>query len=227
MVLAQVLPLSNSSNAHLFHGTDPHIPWVGTSFNTLTIMDNKLSKQLQAWLATPEAQRDINAGYLLTLQYTQNKILADNFRRVPRKYMPHVDYQLRKFLTIAVANKEHSDVENMMVAEKKIANDLRLNPPMKGVVTKARAEKSEIERGRGKRPDHDSLPAEIQALWVENADIKRRIINAHNRLCILSETRDGTVCPDGDRYPYVKEVLELSAQLHKNYLEYDNYQASK
>ncbi len=160
---------------------------------------------------------------MLVLQYTHNRILADNFRRAPRKYMSHVEYQLRKFVTMKVAQVEHTDVENMMDAERHIAKELRLDPPMRGVVSKARAEKSEIERGRGKRPDHDQLPPEVQAKWVENADIKRRIINAHNRLCILSETKDGTVCPDGDRYPFVKEVLELTAQLHKNYKEYDEY----
>lgn len=186
-------------------------------------MDQKLTAQLQKWLGTPSEKRDVQAGRLLVLQLTHNTILADNFNRAPKRYMSHVEYQLSKFLNVRIALKEHSDVQNMMVSEQKVAQELHLDPPMKGPITKARAEKSEIDRGRGKRPDHDQLPPEIQAKWVENADLKRRIIKAHAQLCILSETKNGTVCPDGDRFPFVQEVLECSALLHKNYKEYDEY----
>ena len=81
---------------------------------------------------------------------------------------------------------------------------------------------TEAEQFRaGKRADHDTLPAEIQALFVENADIMRKMRELHLQLRNLS-TANAT-CPDSDRYPFLKELIELDKRYHRNWQAYDNF----
>ena len=73
----------------------------------------------------------------------------------------------------------------------------------------------------GKRADHESLPAEIQALYVENASLMQKMRELHLQLRLLSEQQSS--CPDSDRYPFLKELIELDKRYHHNWLQYDQY----
>ena len=66
----------------------------------------------------------------------------------------------------------------------------------------------------GKRADHDTLPEEIQALYVENLDLVHRMRELHLKLRTMSTT-DST-CADSDRYPFLKEFIKLDKKLHDN-----------
>ena len=75
----------------------------------------------------------------------------------------------------------------------------------------------------GKRADHDSLPDEIKALYVENLDIVHRMRELHLKLRTLSSEK--SPCPDSDRYPFLKELISLDKHLHANWDTYDHYVA--
>ena len=49
----------------------------------------------------------------------------------------------------------------------------------------------------------------------------------HNRaqLLVIMNTKDNTVCPDGDRYPFVKELIALDDRYLSNWEKYDTYTA--
>ena len=73
----------------------------------------------------------------------------------------------------------------------------------------------------GKRADHDSLPEDIQALYVENLDLVHRMRELHLKLRTMSTT-DST-CADSDRYPFLKEFIKLDKKLHDNWNVYDHF----
>jgi hypothetical protein len=83
---------------------------------------------------------------------------------------------------------------------------------------------SSSEWKSGKRADHDTLPSEIQALYVENASIMKRMRELHLKLRTLSGAE--ATCPDSDRYPFLKEIITLDKQYHNNWKLYDSYSAS-
>ena len=193
-------------------------------------MDQKLTNRLQAWLDTPAAKRSIEEGRLLVLQLIGNRILANNFQRLPGRYMSHVEYQLRKFLTVRIAKATHEDVEAMTKQVNRIAVARHLQRPLPGKRTEPeekRIAKTEPFR-KGKRPDHDQLPEEIRACYAENLSIMQQMRSLHERLLILTEQIDEgspNYCPDGDRYPFVKEIIDLDDRYMKNWQKYDAYVA--
>ncbi len=81
----------------------------------------------------------------------------------------------------------------------------------------------EDERRLGKREDHDSLPDEIKAKYVENLSLLQRMRELHLRLRSLS--LDNATCPDSERYPFLKELISLDKKLHSNWEAYDHYVA--
>jgi hypothetical protein len=73
----------------------------------------------------------------------------------------------------------------------------------------------------GIRADHELLPAEIQALYVENASILQKMRELHLTLRNLS--LDNVSCPDSERYPFLKELIELDKRYRNNWKVYDSY----
>lgn len=190
-------------------------------------MDQKLTSQLQAWLNLPAQERPIEEGRILILRLIGNDILAENFQRNPTKYMPHVEYHFGKILPMRIAEVQHQDVQRMMAEEKTIAETLHLGEKItKAKTPTQKQQEAAIEKTPlGKRPDHDQLPEEIQSLWAENLPILQEMRALHERLVILSEVKNSTVCPDGDRYPLVKRLIELDKRSKSNYQRYDEYTA--
>ena len=77
------------------------------------------------------------------------------------------------------------------------------------------------EHKTGKRIDQDSLPDEIKAKYVENLSILQRMRELHLKLRSLS--LDTAPCPDSERYPLHKELIELDKKMHANWEEYDHF----
>ena len=82
----------------------------------------------------------------------------------------------------------------------------------------------EDERSLGKREDHDALPDEVKAKYVENLSLLQRMRELHLRLRSLS--LENSTCPDSERYPFLKELIALDKKLHANWEAYDHYVAS-
>lgn len=192
-------------------------------------MDQKLTQRLADWLNLPVNQRDTETGRLLVLQLLNNPILAANFQRFPQKYMPHVEYQLKKKLNLRVAGATHDTVTAMRKQVDSISQERKLTEPLPGTERMKlvnRVLKTDEFR-KGKRSDHNKLPEDIQALYVENASVLQHMRSIHERLLIITEQiakGSKEFCPDGDVYPLVKEIIDLDAKYRNNWRKYDEYE---
>lgn len=174
-------------------------------------MDNRFTNQLQEFFNTPEAERDYDKGALMLLQITGNKIMYRNISFNAKKHAKFINYELRKHFTVRLQKITHEEVEQMQTR-------------VDAIVTKHLSlteDNPASEFKKGKRSDHDSLPVEIQALYVENLNITQRMRDVQTQLRMLSI--EGKTCPDNDRYPFLKELISLDKKLHDNWKRYDHY----
>lgn len=169
----------------------------------------ELTPKIKEWLDTPADQRDIAAGAELLLRINRNRILYNNIIRNPAKHAPTLEYHLRKILKQRLIDTTHEEVARMMATVDGIASARGLN----------RQQRSEFQHG--KRADHDMLPPEVQQLYIDNADIMRRMRDAHTRLRMINPTN--STCPDSDRYPLAKDIIKLDLQYRDNWNLYDHY----
>lgn len=178
-------------------------------------MDNQFNSKLQKWLN--DDSRTIEDGCLLLLQMENNQIHYQNLLRHPNKVavMKYLLSELQKRLTVRLANITHKEVAEMDEQVKVIVKEHFNYQEAKTGGT------SNEEFRKGKRADHDQLPEEIQARYVENLDLLRRMREVHLKLRSLSTEQ--VSCPDSERYPFLKELIALDKQLHENWNVYDHY----
>lgn len=169
-------------------------------------MDSQFTENLGAWLKASPDERDYALGCKMYLQLTGRVVMYKNLLAVPD--MPRLEKELQQKYNFRVKELTHEQVAAMSEQVEKIADEQNL-------------EKVEDGRPRGKRPDHDSLPPEIQACYVENLSVLRRMREVHLRLRTLS--LDNHPCPDSERYPFLKELIELDKKYRGNWKTYDSY----
>ena len=173
--------------------------------------DNKFTELIKQWLDTPAEERDYTVGALYLLKLSGNQIMYRNIMANPSRKAEFIEYQIRKYYNFRVQALTHAQVEEMQKQVDVIAQEhfsLEENNPAK-------------DFKKGKRDDHDDLPDDIQALYVENLSIVQRMREVHLKLRSLS-TEDST-CPDSERYPFLKELIELDKRLHSNWEQYAHY----
>ncbi len=183
---------------------------------------NPFTKKIQDWLDTPAGERDLKQGALLLLQLSNNKIQYNNIMRNPGKYADLLEYQLKRYLKFRLEQVTKEEVKTMAQQVDNIAKEHKLDTAPKAEGQDPSAKLPAFKAGR--RLDHDSLPAEIQALYAENADIMRRMRELHLKLRSLSGAE--ATCPDSDRYPFLKEIIALDKKYHDNWRIYDSYDES-
>ena len=181
-------------------------------------MDKQFTLKLQEWLNTPAEERDLEVGATLLLQLTNNKILYRNIKSNLKGHADFIEFKLKRYLQYRLQELTHEEVEAMQKQVDGIVKERKLNSAPKPSKTQAEQFKA------GKRADHDTLPDEIQALYVENASIMQKMRELHLQLRNLST--QASTCPDSDRYPFLKEIIELDKRYHKNWQAYDSFTAS-
>ena len=181
-------------------------------------MDKQFTLKLQEWLNTPAEKRDLEVGATLLLQLTNNKILYRNIKSNLKGHADFIEFKLKRYLQYRLQELTHEEVEAMQKQVDSIVKERKLNSAPKPSKTQAEQFKA------GKRADHDTLPAEIQALFVENASIMQKMRELHLQLRNLST--QASTCPDSDRYPFLKEIIELDKRYHKNWQAYDSFTAT-
>ena len=172
-------------------------------------MDNKFTELIKQWLETPSDQRDYSVGALYLLKLRGNQIMYRNIVAQLDRRHEFVDYQIQKYYNFRVQALTHAQVEEMQQKVDAIVAE--------HISLAANAD----EHKTGKRIDHDSLPDEIKAKYVENLSILQRMRELHLKLRSLS--LDTAPCPDSERYPFLKELIELDKKMHANWEEYDHY----
>ena len=172
-------------------------------------MDHKFTELIQEWINTAPDNRDYTVGALYLLRLSGNQIMYRNIAPNPKKHAEVIEYQLQKYLTFRLANLTHEQVEEM---QKQVEAIVEEHIPLA-----SRADNNK----RGKRDDHDSLPDEIKALYVENLSLLQRMRELHIKLRTLSV--ENVTCPDSERYPFLKELIRYDKKLRGNWEAYDNY----
>ncbi len=177
-------------------------------------MYHKFTEQIKQWLETLEAERDYSVGALYLLKLSGNRIMYLNtVAQLDRKHQ-FVEYQLQKYYNFRVQALTHAQVQEM---EQQVEAIVAEHIPL--------AAKADEQPQKGKRPDHDSLPDDIKAKFVENLSLLQRMRELHLKLRTLS-TEDSP-CPDSERYPFLKELISLDKKLHANWEAYDRYVPEK
>lgn len=177
-------------------------------------MDKTFTDKLQTWLSLPREQRDWDEGALMLLQLTGNKIMYRNLSVNPEGKANFIEGKLQQYLEFRLAELTHEQVKEMQHAVEEIVKEH----------TEFKSDDNEAKNFKaGKRADHDTLPEEIQALYVENLDLVHRMREFHLKLRTMSTT-DST-CADSDRYPFLKEFIKLDKKLHDNWNVYDHFVA--
>ncbi len=173
-------------------------------------MDHKFTELIKQWLETPKAERDYTIGALYLLKLSGNQIMYRNIiSQIDRRH-DFIEYQLQKYYNFRVQALTHAQVEEMSAqVETIIAEHIPL------------AAEADKQPQKGKREDHDSLPDEIKAKFVENLSLLQRMRELHLRLRSLS--LENATCPDSERYPFLKELITLDKKLHANWEAYDRY----
>lgn len=174
-------------------------------------MDNNLTELIKEWLNTAADKRDYTVGALYLLKLSGNQIMYKNLiaRDTPQT-REFIEYQLNKYLGFRLAQLTHEQVEEMQTQVEQIVEEhISL------------AAEADTAPQKGKRDDHDSLPDNIKALYVENLSLLQKMRELHLKLRSLS--LENATCPDSERYPFLKELIALDKKLHANWEAYDHY----
>lgn len=177
-------------------------------------MDHKLTEQISAWLNTPRQQRDIAEGAMMMLRLNNNRFLYANILRRPEKFHDKLEYELRKHLRIRLDNMTMDDVARLETHVIPAAEQTLASPP---ATISTDDELPEAKIARGRRADHDSLPASVQALWDDNLQLYKTIKNIFEQLKAMEHAAP---C---DRYEYLKMLDEADKKYRANLERYDNF----
>ena len=170
--------------------------------------NSELIPKVKEWLDANPDERDLAAGALLVLQLTNNRIMYQNFMRKPKLYASRIEYELKKKYQFYLQQLTHEQVMEMGKQVEVISKEHNLP-------------NEHEEFKKGKRADHDALPVEIQALYAQNLSIMQQMRRLHMQLQLLSV--ENSTCPDSERYPFLKELIELDKQYHANWEQYDHF----
>lgn len=169
----------------------------------MALYDKDFSKQIRDFLALPEDERDVMLGAQMLFRLNHNKFLFFQISRNPAKYKAKLFYELNKFLKYRLAHETQNDIEIKTAEVKETVQPI-------------------IEaKFKGKREDHDLLPDEIKACYVENATLLSQMRVFHTKLRIKSNDKKYLPC---DRYDDLTCLLELRDKYLENWKKYDNAQ---
>ena len=168
-------------------------------------MEN-LTDEIKRIIDWPLEKIDVSEAATLLLRVNRNQILFNNIIR--RNDKERVLYELKKIYDFRMQDEALKKTAEMEVEAKKV---IEQNPEF--TLTDEQLE----DAPKGMRTDHEELPDEIKALFTENFNIFRRMRKLHEQLKLMNNQKP---C---DRYPFLKELLELDKQHRDNYNTYDAY----
>lgn len=152
-------------------------------------IDNSITKKLEDFLAmTDRTPEEVVSGATLLLQLNRNRSLFQTVLTNPKRFESTVVYELKKFVPIRQRGQTLEDVKRdaeQLLGELKSAVD---EEPAEND-SKDDSEKDLPMHG-GKRPDHDSLPDNIKAIWPQNAERWKKIKSLYNTCLGITEPCD-------------------------------------
>lgn len=183
--------------------------------------DPKLTDDMVKWLSSEhESDEMILKGAVMLLRVNRNRGLYERIIRQPRRGLKKLEYELRKHVNMRLDGYTIEDVEKL---------DSEITPQIEAAISSEKidddGETGDAPSGEetsnaatvitGKRPDHDQLPEEIQAIWVKNAERWHKIKETYNLLLTLNAP-----C---DRYEYLKLLKDAWYNYKADMARYDDF----
>lgn len=183
---------------------------------------------INSWLLTTPENRDFALGAHYFVSVTGDVLTYNSMLRAPDMFRKKLERELRGYI-----DRLEKDEQIIEEAEKRITAERE--PEKSGeeptdeevkelIESEEKRQKHFAEIKGGKRPDHESLPIEIQNLWVENGSLRRRIQNLHLEL----RTEAATEKPDTAKMKKITtNLVKADKKYHDNWAEYDNFARTK
>ncbi|MBR0047327.1 MAG: hypothetical protein IJP75_10715 [Bacteroidaceae bacterium] len=165
-------------------------------------VDKKFTQSVVDYLEKPRESRSIEEGAMLLLRMNGNRMLHQNILR--RKNWDKLEYELKKHLKYRIDGLTLQEVQRMNVTV------------MPKAASTIKAEEAEATH-KGKRADHDQLPADIQQLYDRNGELFPKIKATYNTLLQMESAEP---C---DRYEHLKVLAELDREYRENWNRYDAF----
>ena len=196
------------------------------------MIDQKFTEELSKWLSTPRDERDVVAGAELLMRITGNRQFYATAIVRPHVVHDHVEYELKKHLAI---RQEGHNVETLRNLERELlaecAEEFDAASSESPVEEQAAAEEGDAyavpreglvvsSPKRGRRADHDALPAEIQALYDDNATRYEQMRKVYQQLLTMA---DAEPC---DRKEHIFQLDQLVKAWAAAWEAYDRYDAT-
>ncbi|WP_314381132.1 hypothetical protein [Segatella buccae] len=188
-------------------------------------VDPKFTKKIQDWLnAEPKANDAcVEGAELLRRIAPTNRIYMRFFSIAltnPSSILPKVEYELKKHLayrldglTLEQVNQLDATVipeAEAILGEGCPAEDSEADMTGGG-------DESETVRQRGRRDDHEQLPDEIKALWVDCASLYKQIKEVFEELKSMEDL------PSCDRYDKLQVLASMDKRYFRQMQQYDEY----
>lgn len=161
---------------------------------------------IRSWLDAHPDDRDPAQGALILLRVDRNKVFYAQASANPRKYIKEIESRLRSHLTRRQAIPSPEQVQALAREADGIMHPSASIKAIKG----------------GKRPDHDSLPDEIKALYVENLELRHKMQQYHLQIRTLLGSE--AECSREDIRDLVKLLRDTDVKYLRNWKQYDEYE---
>lgn len=197
------------------------------------MIDQKFTEELSKWLSTPRDERDVVAGAELLMRITGNRQFYATAIVRPHVVHDHVEYELKKHLAI---RQEGHNVETLRNLERELlaecaeefSEEASTAEPVEEQAGAEEADAYAVPREgpvvsspkRGRRADHDELPAEIRALYDDNATRYEQMRKVYQQLLTMA---DAEPC---DRKEHIFQLDQLVKSWAAAWEAYDRYDAT-
>ena len=168
-----------------------------------------IAQEIQVWLGKSEINLASNisfeAGARLLLRCNSNRYMYNSLIkswRMPSSKRTLV-VELQKHLKIQLSGVTLAQIQEMQPKVDAIGEEV------------AKTEKSPTFRG--KRPDHEALPSNIQAIYKEVDNIRLKMRSLHERLKAMRNA------PPCDRHEYTLQLIDLDKRYHEQWERYDHW----
>lgn len=174
-------------------------------------VDQKFTDQVQRWIQMPErTEEDIISGATLLLRIMPGyRLLFTLTQRTPRKMEGKIEYELRKHLRYRLDGLTRQEVAQL---DRRVMSDT-------GKIIDALDDVPDEDLGfsvkKGRRPDHDRLPAHIRKLWDDNGELYKDIKALFEE---LKSMHDRLPC---DRYDKLQLLASMDRRYHEQMERYD------
>lgn len=175
------------------------------------MLDNKFTETMQRWLSADNTSRSLQEGAELLLRLNRNKWMYQQILRT--RNTSKLEYELKKHLSIRLEGLTLQEVAEM---ERRVLPQAAATIEEGAPVITTDADRAS-GRHAGKRPDHDSLPPEIRAIYERNGDIYFKLKQTFET---LKQMADAQPC---DRHEHLKMLAELDRQYRENWAIYDSF----